>query len=236
MPDVPGCVIKSTCVRFLTKAWGCSTSAPTAICCSEAVNDFIKSCFGFFFSSARCVFIRHSPTGRYSWSALRWDRGRTNKHGRPASRICRCAPVSSRRRIWAVFHRQPEAVNLAECMSSTHICKQHINSGCQSPNRKERHNTDKYVSASGWDCRHPIEEAAVVWGGEKKQQHLLIDSDSRCVSPVPACVYSPEELVKKGNLNDSWLRCRTEAVLSPANHRPVAFHKGGCVYSCFWLW
>lgn len=82
MPDVPGCVIKSTSVRFLTKARGCSTSAPTAICCSEAVNDFIKS-WGFF--SALCVFIRHSPTGRYSWSALRWDRGRTNKHGRPAS-------------------------------------------------------------------------------------------------------------------------------------------------------
>lgn len=209
MPDVPGCVIKSTSVRFLTKAQGCSTSAPTAICCSEAVNDFIMSWGFFFFSSALCVFIRHSPTGRYSWSALRRDRGRTNKHGRPASRICRCAPVSSRRRIWAVFHQQPEAVNLAECMSSTHICKQHISSGCQSLSRKERHNTDKYVSASGWDRHRPMEEAAVGVGRrKKKRQHLLIDSDSRCVSPAPACVYSPEELVKKGNLNDSWLRCR----------------------------
>lgn len=71
MPDVPGCVIKSTSVRFLTKARGCSTSAPTAICCSGAVNDFIKSWGVFFFRSVRLhlaqsnwqVFLIGAPVG-----------------------------------------------------------------------------------------------------------------------------------------------------------------------------
>lgn len=51
-------------------------------------------------------------------------------------------------------------------MHTAHTCTR-INTNCQGPDRKGRHNRDKYVSASGSGCYHPIERSCC-WCEEKK--------------------------------------------------------------------
>lgn len=81
------------------------------------------------------------------------------------------------------------------CQAHTYANNRHTHKHWLSkPNRKERHNRDKYVTASGWDCYHPIEEAVLAWG--KKPVCLLILT--LCVfTGTSVCLYNPTEFVKK---------------------------------------
>lgn len=214
-------------VHFLTKAQRCYSAGLLAICCSGAVFPSLHSggSWHIVFFSALHVFIWHNPTGRYSWSVLSWDPSRTNKHGRlhPAYAD---VPCLIHRWIWAVFLQQPEAVNLTESMSHTHTHMQtaHINADCQSPIER-RDTTETNMSApEAWAAI--ILSGKLLWCEGKKQQRLLIDSDSLCADWYQMCFRIITLMLWnlwKMKLNDSCSWCSTVAVLSPVNHPSAVF-------------
>lgn len=118
------------------------------------------------------------------------------------------------------------------CQAHTYANNRHTHKRWLSkPNRKERHNRDKYVTASGLGLLSSYRESCC--GVRKKTKTSAYWFWQSVCSLVPVCVCIIPLNLWKRNLNDSWLWCTTAAVLSPVNHLLVVFSNGGCVYSLF---
>lgn len=154
-------------VHFLTKAQRCYSAGLLAICCSGAVFPSLHSGGSwhivFFFCSA-CLHLAQPNWQVFLISALMGSQ-QNKQTWPPAPCLCRCALSHSQMDLSclpaAAWGSEPHR----EHVTHTHT---HANSThkrwLSKPNRKERHYWDKYVSAWGLGCYHPIGKAVVVWG------------------------------------------------------------------------
>lgn len=162
---------------------------------------------------------------RTQWNKQTWP---------PAPLICRCALSRSQMDLSCL----PPAASGSEPrrVHATHT-HTHINTDCQSPT-ETRDTTETNMSVpQAWAA---IMLSRKLWWCEgKKQQRLLIDSDSLCAECYQMCVCIIKLMLWKlwkRKPNDSWLWCSTEAVLNLVNHLLPCFLMDVVFTPHLWLW
>lgn len=144
----------------------------------------------------------------------------------PAPCLCRCALSHSQMDLSclpaAAWGSEPHREHVTH--THTHMQTAHINADCQSPIER-RDTTETNMSApEAWAAI--ILSGKLLWCEGKKQQRLLIDSDSLCADWYQMCFRIITLMLWnlwKMKLNDSCSWCSTVAVLSPVNHPSAVF-------------